>query len=332
MNTQILTTTDTDIARAAALLKGGGLVAFPTETVYGIGANALDGDAVQKIFAAKGRPSDNPLIVHIADAAQLAPLVREIPENAQKLMDAFWPGPLTIVMKKSSLIPEFVSAGLDTVGIRIPKSETALRLLRACAMPVAAPSANTSGKPSPTNAKRVSDDLSGRIDAIIDGGSCDVGVESTVIDCSTAVPHLLRPGGVTYEQLTEVLGTVVQSFGGHSEGQTPKSPGMKYKHYAPSAQVVVVTDDFEGYVLKNAPKYQKAGVITRSLGAFPVNCEVRLFGSSPKEYAANLFEHLRSLDDAGAEIIFAEDIDCKGLNLATRNRLHRAAGLNSVKE
>lgn len=192
----------------AEILRKGGLVAFPTETVYGLGANALNEDAVKNIFKAKGRPSDNPLIVHIADYDALNELVTEIPEKAKVLMDKFWPGPLTLVFKKSEKVPETVSGGLDTVAIRMPKKPVALELIKLSGVPVAAPSANTSGKPSPTKAQYVVDDMSGKIDAIIDGGNCEVGLESTVLDITGDVPKLLRPGGVTFEQLTEVLGEV----------------------------------------------------------------------------------------------------------------------------
>ncbi|MDR0406246.1 MAG: threonylcarbamoyl-AMP synthase, partial [Clostridiales bacterium] len=205
----MLTMSEGDLARAASILKGGGLVAFPTETVYGLGANALDANAVSGIFKAKGRPCDNPLITHIADKSRLEALVEAVPAAAEKLIDAFWPGPLTIVMKKSRNVPDIVSAGLDTVGVRLPEHPVALRFLTACGLPVAAPSANTSGKPSPTAAAHVAEDLAGKIDAIVDGGKCGIGLESTVIDVSGEVPALLRPGGVTYEQLTSLLGEVL---------------------------------------------------------------------------------------------------------------------------
>lgn len=331
MNTQLLLNSNNDIARAAALLKGGGLVAFPTETVYGLGANALDEEAVKKIFIAKGRPSDNPLIIHIAGIDQLAPLVSHIPENAEKLIDKFWPGPLTIVMKKSSLVPSIISAGLDTVGVRMPKNETALRLLRECSIPIAAPSANTSGKPSPTNATHVADDMMGKIDAIIDGGKCDVGVESSVVDISGEIPLLLRPGGITFEQLTDVLGSVKQNFE-FKDGEQPRSPGMKYTHYAPNAKVVVVRGDFNKFVNNNADKYKKVGIISYDKEMYPQNCIVKYFGKTPSDYAANLFEFLRSFDSVGVDVIFAQDIDCVGINLATNNRLYKAAGYNIVQE
>ncbi|OQB13842.1 MAG: Threonylcarbamoyl-AMP synthase [Firmicutes bacterium ADurb.Bin193] len=329
LKTQLLTTEDHDIARAAALLKGGGLVAFPTETVYGLGANALSKAAVENIFKAKGRPSDNPLIVHIADRQQLKDIVSEIPENAEKLMSAFWPGPLTVVMKKSAAIPDIVTAGLDTVGVRVPKNEAALKLLRACRIPIAAPSANISGKPSPTSAEHVKDDLYGKIDAIIDGGRCEVGVESTVIDVSGGVPVLLRPGGVTYEQLTEVLGKVLMNFE-HTQSETPRSPGVKYKHYSPKAPVFVVRGGFSEFISENAEKYRKVGIITTERTAFPENCVVKHLGESPGEYAKSLFEHLRSLDGEDVDVIFTTDIDCKGINLATNDRLYRAAGYKII--
>lgn len=325
LKTEKLSTSNKDIARAAALLKGGGLVAFPTETVYGLGANALDGSAVEKIFKAKGRPSDNPLIVHIYDINQVSSLVLEVNDNAKRLMEAFWPGPITIVMKKSDKIPSSVSAGLDTVGVRMPENPVALRFLKACGVPVAAPSANTSGKPSPTLASHVAEDLDGKIDAIIDGGQCSVGLESTVIDVSSEVPMLLRPGGITFEQLTEVLGHVVLAFE-CKEGAAPRSPGLKYQHYSPSAPVYVVRGDFDEYVIQNSKKYEKVGVITSNKADYPSNCIVKRFDSEPASYAANLFAYLRSLDGEGVQVIFAQDIDCKGINLATNNRLYKAAG------
>lgn len=329
LKTEKLSTSNKDIARAAALLKGGGLVAFPTETVYGLGANALDENAVRKIFEAKGRPGDNPLIVHIHSINQLEDLVSEVSENAKKLMNSFWPGPITIVMKKSDKIPKSVSAGLDTVGIRMPENPVALQFLTECQVPVAAPSANTSGKPSPTLASHVAEDMEGKIEAIIDGGQCNVGLESTVIDVSSDMPMLLRPGGVTYEQLTEVLGHVVLNFE-HKEGTIPRSPGVKYQHYSPKAPVYVIRGDFDEYVLRDSKSYEKVGLITSKKSDYPPNCIVKYFDENPTSYAMNLFAYLRSLDNEGVQIIFAQDIDCNGINLATNNRLYKAAGYKIV--
>lgn len=326
----MLTTTDGDIARAAKLLSEGGLVAFPTETVYGLGANAQNEQAVEKIFAAKGRPVDNPFIVHIASYEILPRLVRDIPKAAQTLMNLFWPGPLTIVLKKQDSIPNNVTAGLDSVGIRMPKNDAALRLLKKCAIPIAAPSANTSGRPSPTLASHVLHDLNGKINAVVDGGACDVGLESTVVDLTGDLPVLLRPGGITVEQLTDAIGDVRQRFE-YVPGIAPRSPGVKYKHYAPNSPTVIVKGQFQHYVCQHAERYKKVGVITYETADFPENCIVKHLGKSPVEYAANLFSHLRSLDNENVDVIFAQDVQDGGIGDAIRNRLYKAAGNNIVK-
>lgn len=330
MNTLLLGKDSKDLARASQILRSGGLVAIPTETVYGLGANAFDKDACLKIFAAKGRPADNPLIVHIADKSQLADIVCGVNKNAEKLMDAFWPGPLTIVMKKNDKIPYEVSAGLDTVAVRMPSHKVARELLEMCGLPVAAPSANTSGKPSPTTAKHVYDDMNGKIEAIIDGGSCDVGLESTVIDVTDDIPRLLRPGGVTYEQLCNVLGEVIKNYE-FKDGETPRSPGVKYKHYAPKADVFVIKGNISEFIQNESHKYKKIGVLCHTKGDMPQNCIVKYMGDNPEEYANTLFAHLRAFDEEGAEIIFAEDIDDKGINLAVSNRLYKAAGYKFIE-
>ncbi len=330
MNTLLLNDNDEDISIACKILNDGGLVAIPTETVYGLGANAFDKNASKNIFAAKGRPADNPLIVHIAHLSQLDEIVVDVNENAKKLMKAFWPGPLTIVMKKSDNIPMEVSAGLDTVAVRMPSHSVARKILDRCKLPIAAPSANTSGKPSPTTAKHVMDDMNGKIDAVLDGGNCVVGLESTVVDVTDEVPRLLRPGGVTYEQLCEVLGDVIKNYE-FKDGEIPRSPGVKYKHYAPKAQVIVVKGDFGKYINDNANKYNKVGILCHSDFNAPKNCIVKSMGRNPKEYANTLFAHLRGFDDEGVDIIFAEDIDDKGINLAVSNRLYKAAGYKFAK-
>lgn len=329
MNTLLLGTDNKDLARASDILRSGGLVAVPTETVYGLGANAFDKDACLKIFAAKGRPGDNPLIVHIARKSQLGDIVAEINENAEKLMNAFWPGPLTIVMKKSDKIPYEVSAGLDTVAVRMPSHKAARNLLEMCGLPIAAPSANTSGKPSPTTAKHVFDDMNGIIDAIVDGGSCTVGLESTVIDVTEDVPKLLRPGGVTYEQLCDVLGEVIKNYE-FKDGEVPKSPGVKYKHYAPKAEVFIVRGKFSDYVQNEHHKYKKIGVLCHNKYDMPQNCIVKYMGHNPDEYANTLFSHLREFDEDNVDVIFAEDIDDNGINLAVSNRLYKAAGYKFI--
>ncbi|MEE1043731.1 MAG: L-threonylcarbamoyladenylate synthase [Clostridia bacterium] len=329
MNTLLLGTDNKDLARASDILRSGGLVAIPTETVYGLGANAFDKDACLKIFAAKGRPADNPLIVHIAHESQLADIVAEVNDNAKKLIDTFWPGPLTIVMKKSKSIPYEVSAGLDTVAVRMPSHKVAYALLDMCGLPIAAPSANTSGKPSPTSANHVFDDMNGKIEAIVDGGSCTVGLESTVIDVTDDVPRLLRPGGVTYEQLCDVLGTVIKNYE-FKDGETPRSPGVKYKHYAPKADVYVVRNNIQEYVVKESVKYAKVGVLCHSKIDLPENCIIKHMGDNPDEFANTLFANLRDFDDEGVDVIFAEDIDDKGINLAVSNRLYKAAGYKFI--
>ena len=314
-----------DIKQAAAILQNGGLVAFPTETVYGLGANAYDEEAVLNIFKAKGRPADNPLIVHIYDEKQLFEIVSEIPQKAKMLIDKFWPGPLTIVMNKSEKIPDAVSAGLKTVAVRMPVNKVALQLFKECNLPIAAPSANTSGKPSPTSFKHVFEDMNGKINGIIDGGNCDVGVESTVVDMTEDIPSLLRPGGVTLEQLCDVLGELRCAYE-YKEGVAPKSPGMKYKHYAPKAKVIVVRGNLQKYIDKHSIEYKKIGVLAYSDVKLPDNAVLKYFGNNPSEFASNLFRYLREFDDLGVDVIYAEDIDDKGINLAVRNRLYKAAG------
>ena len=243
MDTKLFHTDDNEIAEAGEILRNGGLVAFPTETVYGLGASAFDSDAAKKIYAAKGRPSDNPLIVHICDKGQIKDIAEEIPESAKKVIDNFMPGPVTIILKKKSVVPNDVTAGLNTVAIRFPLHETAQKLIKAAGVPIAAPSANLSGKPSPTKAKHVVKDMTGRIDAIIDGGECNVGVESTIVDFTGEKPVILRPGGVTYDDLkgigldVEIDKNILHSI---AADEVPKCPGMKYKHYAPNAEVTVV--------------------------------------------------------------------------------------------
>ena len=239
------------LTEAAEILKNGGLVAFPTETVYGLAANALDGTAVAKIFTAKGRPMDNPLIVHISHFEQIYELVREVPESAKKLADRFWPGPLTIILPKSAQIPDEVSAGLDTVAVRFPYHPVARAVIDAVGVPLAAPSANLSGHPSPTTAAHVMNDMDGRIEAVLDGGPCSVGVESTVLTLAEQPPRLLRPGGITLEQLKSVLGRVEMDdavLHPLADGKRAASPGMKYKHYSPRANVVILDGSLEHYI------------------------------------------------------------------------------------
>ncbi len=324
---------------AADVLRSGGLVAFPTETVYGLGANALDEKAVYGIFNAKGRPSDNPLIVHIADTGDLPRLVREVPETAQRLIDAYWPGPLTLVMKKSDVIPPRITAGLDTVGIRMPSHPVARELIALAKVPVAAPSANISGKPSTTTAAHVIEDLAGKVDVIIDSGSSEVGVESTVLDATVDPPVILRPGGITPEQVSRVAGAVqvdASLFGRNDENFVPRSPGMKYTHYSPEADVYIVDGPMEKVVefinrkcAENAAKGIKTGVLAseqtmRQYGPATVICAGDR--NRPETVAAGLFDNLRRFDHLGVQVIYVEAFDAKGIGLAVMNRLYRAAG------
>ena len=332
METKILSTSEQDISAAGAIIRGGGLVAFPTETVYGLGANALDGAAVKKIFAAKGRPSDNPLIVHIAEKGDIAPLVEEITEQAQALIDAFFPAPLTIILKKSKIIPDVTSGGLDTVAIRMPENETARALIRAAGVPIAAPSANTSGLPSPTKAKYVIDDMLGKIDAIIDGGDCEVGVESTVITLAGDVPVLLRPGAITKEMLEGVLGEVKIAdavLGELGENETAASPGMKYKHYAPKAKILLVNADKEQY---ERFVNEKKGAFALCFEGDDVTIDKVTYGneSDDASQARELFDALRRLDELGAKRVYARIPHRDGVAMAVYNRLIRAAAFNII--
>lgn len=327
METKIFKPTSEHIAEAGAILRRGGLVAFPTETVYGLGANALDENAVSKIYKAKGRPSDNPLIVHIAEKEDMIPLVREIPPKAKALMGAFFPGPLTIILPKSEKIGRVVSGGLDTVGIRMPQNPVARALIKAAGVPIAAPSANTSGLPSPTNAKYVIEDMRGRIDAVIDGGSCEFGIESTVITLAGEIPTILRPGAITREMMSEVIGRVDIAKAvteGMAEGETAASPGMKYKHYAPKAKIIIV----------NAPKEKYERFVNAQAGAFALcyeGDEITIpkvtFGREGDDLSQShaLFDALRRLDELGAKKVYARNPKLTGVGLAVYNRLIRAA-------
>lgn len=325
------------LRQAGALLRAGEVVGMPTETVYGLAANALDGAAVAKIFLAKGRPQDNPLIVHIADKEQLSTLARMVPESARKLADAFWPGPLTIILPKAACIPDEVSAGLDTVGIRLPSHPVARALIREAGVPLAAPSANLSGRPSTTTSGHVMDDLGGRIPAIVEGGPCAVGVESTVVSLAGNVPRLLRPGGVSLEQLESVLGSVeVDRALREKIGDEVRvsAPGMKYRHYAPKAPVTVVCGDPERtavYITRHAGL--DAGVICFSECAFQFEMhERRVIGSSDdvQTQARRVFDALRSFDATDVTEIWAQCPDDTGLGLAVANRLKKAAGFKVV--
>ena len=321
-----------NIARAAKLLAAGEVVAVPTETVYGLAANAYDKTAVRKIFSAKGRPQDNPLIVHIADFQDIYALVAEVPEAAKKLADAFWPGPLTVILPKSDKIPDAVSAGLATVAVRYPAHPVAQAVIQACGVPLAAPSANRSGSPSPTNAKYVLDDMDGRIPLILDGGGSQVGVESTVVTLATEVPRVLRPGGVTVEQLREVLGEGEVDDGVLHQlkaGETAASPGMKYKHYAPKADITIVRGSFSQFQEFVKGKDAFVLVFAGEENAFD---RAVTYGRADDDRAqANrLFDALRELDEQGAKTVYARCPALSGVGLAVYNRLIRAAGFHLV--
>lgn len=334
MNTEFFDIRDPEkstaaIERVGALLRSGEVVAIPTETVYGLAANAYDPAAVAKIFEAKGRPQDNPLIVHIAFVQELFDLAETVPTAALRLAEKFWPGPLTVILPKKACIPDAVSGGLDTVAVRMPSHAGAAAVIRAAGVPLAAPSANISGFPSPTEVRHVTDDMNGRIAAVCDGGSCTFGVESTVVTLATPVPRLLRPGAVTKEQLESVLGEVlVDNAVLHplTAGQAAASPGMKYRHYAPKALITVVRGDANAF----------AAVMEEHPDAFALcfeedkhlykNCVS--FGSEqdPFSQTHRLFEALRELDERGATTVFARDPSPEGVGLAVCNRLYRAAG------
>lgn len=322
------------IDSAAALLRVGEVVGIPTETVYGLAANAFDEKAVAKIFKAKGRPQDNPLIVHISAFEEIRELVSAVPEAAKKLADAFWPGPLTIILPKSSRIPDAVSAGLPSVAVRMPSHSVARAVIARAGVPLAAPSANLSGSPSPTNAKTVFDDMQGRIPLILDGGGSRVGVESTVITLCTEVPRVLRPGGVTVEQLRAVLGAVeVDDAVLHQlkAGETAASPGMKYKHYAPRADITIVRGSlaqFRQYVAEQAADAFVlcfAGEERYFPHAVPYGA-----AESDSEQANRLFDALRELDALGAKTVYARCPSLDGVGLAVYNRLIRAAGFHLI--
>ena len=326
------------IEKAGEILKNGGLAAFPTETVYGLGGNALDAKASEKIYAAKGRPSDNPLIVHIADFDQIYDLCPAVPPQAKLLADAFWPGPLTMIVPKGDCIPDEVSCGLDTVGIRLPSHPMARALIRESGVPLAAPSANTSGRPSTTTAAHVMHDMDGKIAAVLDGGACGVGVESTVITLALERPRLLRPGGITLEQLRSVLGEVDVDRALYEKiGDDVKvsAPGMKYRHYAPKAPVTVVRgnpQDTAKYIAERISDATGVLCFDEYKNMFP-NCIVECFGSKDDlgAQAREVFDRLRAFDDTSVTQIWAQCPSDEGLGLAVANRIKKAAGFSVIE-
>ncbi|GBE54402.1 MAG TPA: threonylcarbamoyl-AMP synthase [Euryarchaeota archaeon] len=314
------------ILKAAGFIRKGEVVAFPTETVYGLGADAMNPDAIKKIFRAKRRPLDNPLIIHISRTEQVYRLVEEVPSVAEKLMEAFWPGPLTIILKKSSEVPPEATAGLNTVAIRMPDHKVALQLIEFSSVPIAAPSANLSGRPSPTKAEHVIEDFYSKIACIIDSGRCRIGLESTVMLLTEDKPLILRPGAVTIEEIEKVTGNV--EFNNRSKtgaADKPVSPGMKYRHYAPEAELWLVSEDRLEKAVREALKVKKkVGVITRGEKNLQV-AEVFNAGTGIEEYASNIFAALRYFDDRGIEIIVAEGVEETGIGVAIMNRLKKAA-------
>lgn len=326
------------IKEAGNIIKEGGLVAFPTETVYGLGGDALNPLSSEKIYRAKGRPSDNPLIVHIADMADLDAIVREVPESAKKLAEAFWPGPLTMILHKSDIVPYETTGGLDTVAVRMPVHPVAKELIRASGGYVAAPSANRSGRPSPTLAKYVTEDMNGRVEMIIDGGDVEIGLESTIVDLTTEEPIILRPGYITRQMLEQVLYKVSEdsTMMRDDSGQAPKAPGMKYRHYAPKGDLTIVVGDTSHVVEyintqmeKARTEHKKTGVIGTDATVSEYHADVcKSAGdrNDEKTIARELYRILREFDDEDVEIIYAESFDTSGIGQAIMNRLLKAAG------
>lgn len=336
METLCLPAGQESLALAAKLLKEGQVVAFPTETVYGLGANALDDNAVRAIFAAKERPADNPLIVHVARPDQLPPLC-DVTDTARRLMDAFWPGPLTLLLPKTHLVPDVTTAGLPSVAVRCPSHPVANALLSACGLPVAAPSANRSGRPSPTTAAHVYEDMRGRVPLILDGGACQVGVESTVLDLTGSIPCVLRPGAVTAEQIASVAGqcqvasSVMRPL---KEGEAAPSPGMRHRHYAPKAKMTVLVGPDEKVIPNLAARYDAAknAVILAHENALPLLSGRRAYslGNTPEEGARLLFQRLREMDELGCDYILAQGWKAEGSALAVMNRMARAAAFDII--
>lgn len=350
MKTKILTTSEKDIREAAKIIEGGGLVAFPTETVYGLGANALDAEAVARIYEAKGRPSDNPMIVHIARASDIGQLTPMLSEDIVKLIDNFWPGPLTMVLRKKPGVPDRTTGGLDTVAVRMPDNEAALRLINLAGCPIAAPSANISGRPSPTRARDVIADMDGKIDAVIAGDECRVGIESTVLDMTGDVPTILRPGIITAENIEAAIDKKVKydeslfvrpeegdldpdiaaaegpAMNGVANDFRPKAPGMKYKHYAPKAQMTVI----EGRRDKVKSEIERLKRLNERLG---LKVGVILFEEKAFiEAAHDFFSRLRDLDEEGVDLILAGALsDRDGVGFAVMNRMLKSAGYNIAR-
>ena len=322
---------DEKLMEAAEILRAGGLVAFPTETVYGLGANALNEEAAKKIYAAKGRPSDNPLIAHISKPEELAPLVKEVPEAGKKLMEAYWPGPLTMIFPKSDIVPYGTTGGLDTVAIRMPDHPVALELIRRSGVPIAAPSANTSGRPSPTKAEHVMEDLHGKIPMILDGGAVMVGVESTIIDFTEIVPVILRPGWITKESMEEFLGceVLMNTSLKASDHGIPRAPGMKYKHYAPKAEMVLVLGDDQEKVVNHINQLAKEQKEQGKKIGIIASDETKDLYQADEVVSVGQRAHLetvREFDHKDVDMIYSEGFEGEPLSEAIMNRMVKAAG------
>lgn len=329
-----------ELSRAGEIIRAGGLVAFPTETVYGLGGDALNPDSSRKIYAAKGRPSDNPLIVHVYRFEDVEEIVSEVPETARKLAKAFWPGPLTMIMNKNHKVPYETTGGLDTVAIRMPNNKIALKLIEKSGGYIAAPSANTSGRPSPTVAKYCVEDLSGKIEMIIDGGQVGIGLESTIVDLTSDVPMILRPGYITLDMLKEVLGevTIDKTIIDSTSTQKPKAPGMKYRHYAPKGQLMIVQGKQEDVVSFINEETKKAMQEGKRVGVIGTDATRKLYNADvvksvgdredESTVAHELFKVLREFDDENIDVMFSESFDDSGIGQAIMNRLLKAAGHN----
>lgn len=330
------------IKEAAELIKAGKLVAFPTETVYGLGANGLDEEAAKRIFLAKGRPQDNPLILHVASMEEVKLLVKAIPKEAELIAEKFWPGPITMIFERSSLVPDVITAGLDTVAIRMPDHKIALSLIKASGVPIAAPSANTSGKPSPTLAQHVIEDLYGKIDMVIDGGATGVGLESTVLDLTGDRPTILRPGGVTLEDLRPIIPNVTLDLSIIKDGEKiiPKSPGQKYRHYAPKADMLVYSGQIDNIVeainmktKKLIEEGKKVGIMATEETKDKYKEGIIISVGTRKDkrtIAHNFFNVLRLFDENKVDTILAEGVEFKGLGIAIMNRMKKASGGNII--
>lgn len=331
------------LQEAGEIIRQGGLVAFPTETVYGLGGDALNPESSKKIYAAKGRPSDNPLIIHIADMEHLGKITKEIPQSAYQLADAFWPGPLTMILPKSEAVPSQTTGGLDTVAVRMPSHPVAMEFIKAAGGYVAAPSANLSGKPSPTTAKYVMQDMDGRIDMIIDGDGVDIGLESTIVDLTGEKPMILRPGYITEEMLDKVLGQVEidQTLFRADSKEAPKAPGMKYRHYAPKGELVLVEGSPEAvvsYINEQTRMHKERGERTGIIGTSEMADRyeadsVKIAGSRKDEaaIARQLYTFLREFDDEDVAYMYAESFAGAGMRQAIMNRLLKAAGHKMIK-